>query len=79
MRRPALSQTQSGAEFSPALGVVRMSPWIPEGLTNMSYELCPLPTESRLSPTQSSFHMLSRRLIVLRTLAGSGSRQWKAK
>jgi hypothetical protein len=66
--------------FSPALGVVRMSllhalrDW-----TKRSYELWPLPTESRLRPTQSSFHMLSRRLSVLRTLAGSGSTQWKAK
>ena len=79
MRRPALSQTQSGAEFSPALGVVRMSPWIPAGFTNMSYELWPLPTESRLRPTQSSLNMLSRRLMLLRTLDGSGSVQWNAK
>jgi hypothetical protein len=79
VRRPALSHTKSGALFSPALGVFRMSACTPCGFTKRSYELWPLPIESRLRPTQSSFHMLSRRLSVLRTLAGSGSTQRKAK
>ena len=79
VRRPALSHTQSGAVFSPALGVVRMSACTPVGLTKRSYELWPLPTESRLRPTQSSFQSWSRRLRVLRTFSGSGSRHRKAK
>ena len=78
VRRPALSHTQSGAEFSPPLGVVRMSACTPAAFTKRSYELCPLPTGSRLRPTQSSFQSWSRRLSVLLTLSGSGSRHRKA-
>jgi hypothetical protein len=52
---------------------------MPLGLMNMWYAIWPARLESRLTPTQSSFHTLSRRLMVVRILSGSGSRHLKAK
>jgi hypothetical protein len=56
-----------------------MSACTPAALTKKSYELWPLPTGSRLRPTQSSFQSWSRRLRVLLTFSGSGSRHRKAR
>ena len=69
--RPALCQIQSGAVSS--FDVCSASICMPAGLTNMWYATWPARVESRLTATQSSFHELSRRVIVLRMRPGSSS------
>src|SRR5882672_2471254 len=77
-RKPTLCQTQSGDESS-FFPVFSASIWMPLGFTNMWYATCPARVESRLSPIQSSFHALSRRVIVVRIFEGSSSKQRNAK
>ena len=79
VRRPALSQIQSGARSSKLDALFSMSIWTPAGLTIMWYESWPVPRESRLKPTQSSFHTLSRRAMDVLMPAGSGSSHLNAK
>ena len=62
-----------------AAGVLSMSSWMPLGLTSRWYEVCPVPSASRLKPTQSSLQMLSRLVIDVLMRDGSGSSQRNAK
>jgi len=75
---PALSHTQSGPLSSPEPAPVRMSPCMPDGFTNMSYDTWRVPSESSENPTQSSLNSESRRRMPVLILPGSGSLHRKA-
>ena len=60
MRLPALSQIQSGARSSKLDALFSMSICTPTGFTIMWYDTWPVPSASRLRPTQSSEKIVSR-------------------
>ena len=79
VRLPALSQVQSGARSSKLDALFSMSICTPTGFTIMWYETWPVPSASRLKPTQSSEKIVSRRATDALIRSGSWSSHWNAK